>query len=1724
MQDANTFESSVLDQSRKDFENARKQVFFVDSSVPGYEVLVAGLGERGKIFTINGGDDALAQIAAGLESVGGDVDGVHIYSHGRDGALSLGGTWVDAAQVDYSADILRRIGNALTTNADILLYGCNVAKTSVGQSFVERIAQLTQADVAASLDATGNKTNWKLETNVGAIETAPVQPSDWQGTLGGGNQQWGFIESEGARPDHYVGFYSNDILHSTIEGDTLEGAEGNDLYYVDANNVKIIEYEDGGTDTVISRISNFVLDAPGGYEAQIERIDLQAQTGMLGQNAKGNEYTKIMVGNSLANNLTAGHNKGGVSLNGGAGNDYLDAGTGELSAGLDESVNKALSTMAGGTGNDSYIVRHSSDKVVEEKDQGTDHVLAYVNYTLADNVENLTVINAPAKKIVGTGNALNNVLRSTYGYASLSGGAGNDTLYAAKNDRADTLVGGDGNDVFYIYKNGDKATGGAGTDLVYSWVSHTLEGSTENLTLKDDYLTGVGNDLNNKITGLSTGTNTLSGGKGNDTLTGGSGDDSLSGGDGNDSLVGNNGDDTLDGGSGADTMNGGKGNDVYYVDNAKDVVVEAKDQGNDTVYTYGVNITLGTTHGYAEYVENLSAGKAVTMTGTTYTETLIGNSGNDVIDGQGGSDYIEAGAGNDIIHFYGNEIIDAGDGSDTLVVHRSVDEDILHDVTGYEAISLAGATANTRSFDVDASAFPDKVTITGNAGNNSITGSYAADRILGGGGKDTINAGGGNDYVEIQASTAGYGVIDGGEGTDTLNFGSANDSLTFNTNGTVTHKFVSSSKTYTQTVTAKNFEFYYGGSGNDVMSATAYTTAISMDGGAGNDSIAGGSGHDLLRGDAGNDTLVGNNGNDKLEGGAGNDSLVGGKGNDTLNGGAGDDIMNGGAGNDLYYIDTAKDRIIEAASGGTDTIKSNGINIDLNSTLHANVEVIENIHASKGISVIGTSANQTITGNAGNDTIDGKGGADKIVAGAGNDSVHYYGTETIDGGAGKDTLYAHANVTINANVANFEDIRMLPASANAASYTVNAASATAAVSITGNAGNNNIAGSKFNDSIVGSGGKDTINAGSGNDFVQIQANYNGYGAIDGGAGTDTLSFGTANDTITFNANGTLTQKVVSGSSSKNITITAKNFEYYNGGAGNDSLNASANTTGIVLDGGAGNDVLIGGSGNDTLWATGGNDTITTGKGRDAVKITTAAVNAIINVQDFDVNNDYLDESALGTGWTRTIGKYNSTTKTTQIVWTNKSNTTQKITVNLLNVTNGNAVKYTAEQKYTTSQMNLSVYSGDTVTCSTATDKITVNVNNGNALYLNTGGGQSKDTTGRDTVQFNLTANTSGKVEIVAPRWAESSSHEWTSHARFYVGAENATTTPGAALNFTTDKTTDGKTSAVMTSISVGNYKATNTEIYGFSRYYGTSGADTVHAENITSRIEFETHGGDDQFYGGSADNTVHVSKLSDNTRMTIDGGTGISTPNYGGGNTYTVPASNLLWEADENPAVGGKSYHIYSVSDSDDGSGYQTIKFADLSGNVANGEIKVKNIKTYGYSVKGTDGNDVIAIGERHVSTGENPGFDFSFHLGTAKLEGGNGNDTYRLQASGYGDCIIDDTAGKDTVQFFGISGDFDLGQVYFSVGNFENRECLYISNVQGGESDAWSGDRLRFFVNSREAASMEFYTGSTANSSNLSASIDLTSVYDAIKDRDLEGAGCTITFDSKGKAQNVNW
>jgi trimeric autotransporter adhesin len=175
------------------------QVFVIDLRISDAQTLIQGLqaeqanarqmGENFDILTLASNEDGITKIKEYLAQHH-NVSALHILSHGQDGMMLLGNQWLDNSVVRLRSAEFSAWGNAITPNADILLYGCDFAVGIEGREAVRTLAQLTGADVAASVDATANASqggNWNFEYIQGVVNSDSKSieraASDWRGRL-----------------------------------------------------------------------------------------------------------------------------------------------------------------------------------------------------------------------------------------------------------------------------------------------------------------------------------------------------------------------------------------------------------------------------------------------------------------------------------------------------------------------------------------------------------------------------------------------------------------------------------------------------------------------------------------------------------------------------------------------------------------------------------------------------------------------------------------------------------------------------------------------------------------------------------------------------------------------------------------------------------------------------------------------------------------------------------------------------------------------------------------------------------------------------------------------------------------------------------------------------------------------------------------------------------------------------------------------------------------------------------------------------------------------------------------------------------------------------------------------------------------------------------------------------------------------------------------------------
>ncbi|WP_268915694.1 VCBS domain-containing protein, partial [Aureimonas psammosilenae] len=551
----------------------------------------------------------------------------------------VGGTGDDTYTIDDAGDVV----------VEAVGEGVDTVNASVAFVLADNVERLTLTGSAA-IDGTGNALANRLIGN--------------------------------AASNVLIGLAGNDTLDGGGGADRMIGGTGDDTYTVDNAGDVVVEAANEGTDTVNSWVTTALAE-------NVENLILIGASAIDG------------TGNALANRL-AGNAADNVLI-GLAGNDILDGG-----AGADR--------MVGGVGDDTYTVDNAGDVILEVANEGYDTVNSSVSLTLAENIERLTLTGSAA--LDGTGNAIANRLVGNAAANILIGLAGNDTLDGGAG--ADRMVGGTGDDTYTVDNAGDvtEELANEGTDSVNSSISLTLSENIENLTLIGTAaIDGTGNALANRLTGNAA----------NNVLTG---------------LAGN---DTLDGGAGADRMVGGTGDDTYSVDNAGDLVVEAFNEGYDTVNS-SITLTL------AENVERLTltGSAAIDGTGNALANRLTGNAADNVLTGLAGNDTLDGGAGADrMVGGTGDDTYSVDNAGDLVVEAANEGTDTVN-----SSITLALAD-NVENLTLTGTAAIDG---TGNALANKLVGNSAGNILNGGKGDDTLDGGGGVDTAIYEGNFAQYAI------------------------------------------------------------------------------------------------------------------------------------------------------------------------------------------------------------------------------------------------------------------------------------------------------------------------------------------------------------------------------------------------------------------------------------------------------------------------------------------------------------------------------------------------------------------------------------------------------------------------------------------------------------------------------------------------------------------------------------------------------------------------------------------------------------------------------------------------------------------------------------------------------------------------------------------------------------------------------------------------------
>ena len=233
--------------------------------------------------------------------------------------------------------------------------------------------------------------------------------------------------------------------------------------------------------------------------------------------------------------------------------------------------------------------------------------------------------------------------------------------------------------------------------------------------------------------------------------------------------------------------------------------------------------------------------------------------------------------------------------------------------------------------------------------------------------------------------------------------------------------------------------------------------------------------------------------------------------------------------------------------------------------------------AAGGSLLAGAGGDDTLVGGDGDDWLQGDAGADTLRGGGGSDilivDADDFANGEVDGGAGFDVAIVSGDTGVTVDLAT-HGLEAIQGSGGDDTFST---SGSDSVFMFGEGGNDTLTGGAGNDVLSGGDGADTLRGGDGDDILFVDADDFETGTVDGGAGED----------IAF----------VEGSTGVTVDLAAHNLEVLFGSEGDDTLSTSG-ATGVLINGGAGNDTITGSAANDSLFGSAGDDTITGGGGND----------------------------------------------------------------------------------------------------------------------------------------------------------------------------------------------------------------------------------------------------------------------------------------------------------------------------------------------------------------------------------------------------------------------------------------------------------------------------------------------------------------------------------------------
>ncbi len=282
-----------------------REVLLADASVEQLDVLMAGLRPGVEVQLITPQDDALHAMAQVLSDP--SLDTLHVLGHGAPGEVILGGQTLNTSALPHLAAQLNV--NAFSDShlqPQICLWSCRTGAAQAGETFMNALANTTQATVFATEQLVGNAAKggtWNLEKAVAPRRGVPFSAEAVEGFEGVlvsvSSKSWTTTQSGNTAPDGKLSIGETVYLKITFDSSSVNVSTPTGA------SAPTILLNNGGVATYVGKSGATLIFSytPSASDASVSTLTT-ASSNSLKLNGSSVKDGSDTLGSSLFNNLS----------------------------------------------------------------------------------------------------------------------------------------------------------------------------------------------------------------------------------------------------------------------------------------------------------------------------------------------------------------------------------------------------------------------------------------------------------------------------------------------------------------------------------------------------------------------------------------------------------------------------------------------------------------------------------------------------------------------------------------------------------------------------------------------------------------------------------------------------------------------------------------------------------------------------------------------------------------------------------------------------------------------------------------------------------------------------------------------------------------------------------------------------------------------------------------------------------------------------------------------------------------------------------------------------------------------------------------------------------------------------------------------------------------------------------------------------------------------------